>query len=169
MSPISREQRLPRLQAKITGFILARAGRRCAVTRVYVRRRSTVVKCSFSSPPEFERSQTSCVSRKPYHGHSCTRSLNELLLMFREPFWSKIWSSFLTLCIEETYRVLGYETFRSLTGCFFMLRLISNLGTAIPPDLSSITEIIILTYCSTSRTQYEFSYSLEHHVSGKQH
>lgn len=65
--------------------------------------------------------------------------------------------------------VLGYEIFKSLTGCCFILCLISNLSTTIPPEQTGITEIIILTYCSTFRIQYEFSFSLEHHVSGKQH
>lgn len=87
MSPISREQRLPRLQAKVTGFILARAGRRCAESPGFG---EGVLLYSFSTPPEFERSQTPRVSRSSYHGHSCTRSLSELFSMFGEPFWSKI-------------------------------------------------------------------------------
>lgn len=89
MSPISREQRLPRLQAKVTGFILARAGRRCAESPGFGKG-GGVLLYSFSTPPESERSQTARVSRSSYHGHSWTRSLSELFSMFGEPFWSKI-------------------------------------------------------------------------------
>lgn len=52
--------------------------------------------------------------------------------------------------------VLGYEIFKSLTGCCFILCLISNLSTTVPPELTGITEIIILTYCSISEFSMNF-------------